>query len=457
MSQIISINPSTGTKIWSIENTSKVDIIKIIKQSWDVQKSWGKLSVFDRKIILSEVYKLFLTKKEQLAESISREMGMPISQARDEVDYWYMYFEGYLKICEDALSPEITKENSRELHTVFYEPKWVVLAIAPWNYPFSMCIWTSIQALLAGNTVVFKTSKEVILTGKLIADIFAESTLPHWVFQEIYGSGEIGDFLIEQEIDMISFTWSTEVWRHIYSTAAQKLIPCVMELGGSAPGIVCEDADIDKILETIYFLRFSNAGQMCDGLKRLIIHESRYQELISKLSKFLANIKVGDAIQETTDIWPMVSLKQREIAVLQIEDALKKWASILAKVPFDFDAQGAYIEPLLLGDITKDMKVWTEEVFAPILPVVTFSTIEEAIELGNDTQYGLGGYIFTEDNENFRFIAAELKTWGVQHNTLNYCIPENPFWWYKFSWIWREHGSWGFHEFCNIKVTSEMK
>lgn len=457
MQKITSTNPSTWAEIWSIEITQKEQLWEICKTSQEAQRYWGKLSVSKRKDILEKVYELFLIKKEELAKSISVEMGMPILQARDEVEYGYMYFRWYLQMCEDALKSHTTKETETELHRVFYEPKWVVAAIAPWNYPFSMCIWTSIQALLAGNCVIFKTSKEVILTGKLIADIFSQSELPHGIFQEIYGSGELWDALLEEDIDMVTFTGSTEVGRHIYTKAAQKLIPCVMELWGSAPGIVCKDADIDKVLETIYFLRYSNAGQMCDGLKRLIVHESRYTEMISKLSELLVTKKVGNAMLENTDIWPMVSEQQKKAAELQIHDALQKWAVILAKAPLATDLQGLYLEALLLGNITRDMKVWTEETFAPILPIVTFSTLEEAIELGNDTQYGLGGYIFTENHHTFQYLAAELKTWAVQHNTLNYCIPENPFGGYKHSGIWREHGYWGFHEFCNIKVTSEMK
>jgi succinate-semialdehyde dehydrogenase / glutarate-semialdehyde dehydrogenase len=457
MPHIISTNPSTWEIIWSLEITSKEQLSEIVQKSHEAQKAWGKLSVSERKNILQKVYELFVTKKEELAQSISAEMGMPILQSREEVEYGYIYFWGYLEMCEVALKPEITKETESELHTVFYEPKGVIAAIAPWNYPFSMCIWTSIQALLAGNTVIFKTSKEVILTGKCIADIFSESPLPKWVFQEIYGSGELWDVLLEQDINMVTFTGSTEVGRHIYTKAAQKLIPCVMELGGSAPGIVCDDADIDKVVETIYFLRYSNAGQMCDGLKRLIVHESRYEELISKLGKLLASKKVGNSLWKNTDIGPLVSEHQKQVANIQVQDALEKWALVLAKTSLDPSLQGSFLEPLLLWNISHDMKVWKEEVFAPILPVVTFQTLKEAIELANDTLYGLWGYVFTENRDMFRSIASELKTWEVQHNTLNYCIPENPFGGYKLSGIGREHGHWGFHEFCNIKVTSEMK
>ena len=458
MTKITSSNPSLDYRsIWEIEITQKEELPHRVQAAKQAQLSWSQKSVGERKNILQEVFELFLTKKEVLAQSISAEMGMPIVQARDEVEYGYMYFKGYLEMCETALKPHITKETATELHQVSYEAKWVVAAIAPWNYPFSMCIWTSIQALLAGNAVIFKTSKEVILTGKVIADIFWESTLPKWVFQEIFGSGELWDALLEQDIDMVTFTGSTEVGRHIYMKAAEKLIPCVMELGGSAPGIVCEDADVDKVLDSLYFLRYSNAGQMCDGLKRLIVHEHRYEEVVKKLSEKLSSKKVGPASEESTDIWPLVSKHQQEACELQLQDALEKWASILAVAKVDIHLKGAYVIPTLLGNISPDMKVWNEEVFWPLLPIMTFSSHEEAILLGNDTIYGLGWYIFTERRDIFEYIAKHLKTWEVQHNNLNYCIPENPFGGYKHSGIWREHGVWGFHEFSNIKVISIQK
>lgn len=457
MTHIISIDPSTEKELWSVETTPIASLWEIVKKSRVAQVSWSKKTLWERKEILQWVYKIFLTKKEILAQSISAEMGMPISQAREEAEYGYMYFRGYLEMCEEALKPKITKETETELHTVYYEAKWVVVAIAPWNYPFSMCIWMTIQALLAGNSVILKTSQEVILTGKLIESIFQESLLPDGVFQEIFGAGEVADALLDEDIDMVSFTGSTQVGQHIYKKAAAKFIPCVLELWGSAPGIVCEDADIDKVLETIYFLRYSNAGQMCDGLKRLIVHHSRYEELTQKLSHMLQWKKVWNASLQDTDIGPLVSQNQKELYDIQVQDALKKWATILAETSLDTNLKWSYVKALLLWNITWDMQVWNQEVFAPVLPIKTFETLEEAIELGNDTVYGLGAYVFTENTDTFRLIASALKTGEVQHNTLNYCIPENPFGGYKLSGIGREHGSWGFHELCNIKVVSEQK
>lgn len=458
MSTIESTNPSDDYMLLgSIESTSESEIIAFIEKAKITQKEWASREVSERVRLLRKVYDRSLEKKEILSQSVATEMGMPIRLARDEVQYGLNYFLWYLDHAEKYLSPEVTFENDREIHTVFYEPKGVIAAITPWNYPFMLFVWACIQSLLAGNAVIWKISKEVILTGKLIADIFRDSGFPESVWQEIYGDGKLGDFLTDQAIDAITFTGSTQVGRWLAKKAQEKWITAIMELGGSAPGIICEDADIDSVLETIYFMRFSNSGQMCDGLKRLIVHASRYEELVQKLSERLLSKKIGNAQDESIDIWPLVSEHQLRAVTSQLNDALEKGAIILAKNTPESIYKWSYMPLYLLGNINNDMSVWKEEVFGPILPIVSYKTYEEAIQFANDTQYGLGAYVFTEDKNVFHRIAWSIKSGMVQMNNVNYCIPEDPFWGYKSSGIGREHGKWWFHELCNVKVISQPK
>lgn len=243
-------------------------------------------------------------------------------------------------------------------------------------------------------------------------------------------------------IDGITFTGSTRVGNMLRTKALEKNITAVMELGGSAPGIVCQDADIDSVIETIYFMRFSNSGQMCDGLKRLIVHESRYDELVTKLRDTLMSKKIGNALDEDTDIGPIVSEAQLRHVAEQYDDALAHDANILAQLSVPEELSGSYFPATILGHITRDMKVWNEEVFGPILPVVTYATDEEAITLANDTEYGLGAYVFTEDTELFEKMARDIQSGMVQMNNVNYCIPADPFGGYKASGVGREHGKW---------------
>lgn len=457
---IISTNPSINyAMIWEVKINTLDEIREKINQSKLSQIAWSKLEIEERVIYLKEILDLFILNKEKIVKSISEEMWMPISQARTfDFDFWMNYFSWYLENARKYLSPEVTFENEKELHTVFYEPKWLVVAVAPWNYPFFMFIWTCIQPLLAGNVVIYKTSKETILTWKLIIDIINKSSIPKWVIDEVFWDWSIWNQLInEKGIDFVTFTWSTSVWKSLQKIAVEKWFWCVMELWGSAPWIIFEDSNIDDVIETIYFLRYSNSGQMCDWLKRLIVHSSRYEELIIKLSKLLKDKKVWDSLNENIDIWPLVSERQLSILKDQFEDALNKWAEVIFSSNLDSNLKWAYFPPTLLWNISFDMNVWKEEVFWPILPVVKFNTLEEAISLANDTEYWLWAYIFTNDIELFKKVSKEIKSWMVQLNNLNYCIPQNPFGWYKNSWIGREHWKWWFHEFVNIKVISMNK
>lgn len=458
MSEIVSYNPSNNEALWKVQVTSQSKIEDLTLESHDAFLLWKKTPLKKRIEILREVYGVFLSKKEDLSQSVASEMGMPIRLARDEVQYGLNYFLWYLDNAEKYLSPEITYENSMEIHTVYYEPKWVVAAITPWNYPFMLFAWACIQPLLAWNVVIWKISKEVILTGKLIASIMNNSNIPNGVWSEVYWDGSIGDFLTDLDIDGIAFTGSTQVGNHLAKKWHEKGIPVIMELGWSAPGIVCEDADIDDVLETIYFMRFSNSWQMCDWLKRLIVHSSRYNELVKKLSEKLLSKKIGNALDEAVDIGPIVSEKQKEILEEQYKDAIEKWATVLTKNDgFLGEKSGSYFPAVILGNIQRDMRVWKEEVFGPILPIIPYNSLEEAIELANDTVYGLWAYVFTKDLTTFHVLSAAIESGMVQCNNVNYCIPPNPFGGYKASGIGREHGKWGFYEFTNIKVLSRPK
>jgi succinate-semialdehyde dehydrogenase / glutarate-semialdehyde dehydrogenase len=429
----------------------------IVSRAQRAQPIWADMAVVDRVQFLRELYDTFVLQKENIAISIATEMGMPIRYARDEVRYSLDYYLWYLDHALESLAPEVVFESDTELHTITHEPRGVIAAITPWNYPFMLCIWACIQPLLAGNTVIWKISKEVILTGKLIGSLIENSSLPSWVWTEIYGDWKTGDLLTDTNIDGITFTGSTKIGNMLSQKALNKWITAVMELGGSAPWVVCEDADIDSVLETIYYMRYSNSGQMCDGLKRLIVHHSRYDELVTKLSERLLSKKVGNPLDETTDIGPLVSEHQLKHITEQYTDAITKWATLLAELPISPDLRGAYFAPVILWNITTDMWVWKDEVFGPILPIVTFSTIEEAISLANDTIYGLGAYVFTEDRGTFAHLARHIQSGMVQLNTVNYCIPSNPFGGYKASGIGREHGKAWFYELCNTKVMSQPK
>ena len=456
--KLVSKNPSRGYEVIDeVEETTEKEILAKIQLARSAQKQWQELSLARRVEVMRGLHNSFEAQSKEIAKLISLEMGMPITQSEEEVESGLVYLSWYLDNADKYLSAEITFESDSEVHKVFYEPKGLVVSITPWNYPFSSLVWQSCQNLIVGNVVVNKPDENTPLTYKLLEKIIDESDLPKGVQQFVYGGKVNGQFLVGQDIDMICFTGSTKTGEILYKIAANKMIPILIELGGSAPGIVFEDADIDNIVESIFFNRFSNSGQICDGLKRLIVHESKIDEVMGMLSKIAKEQIIGEAINEKTTLGPLVNEKQLDVALAQFEDAISKGATVICGGKRPSGLEGSYFEPTILTDVTKDMRVWAEEVFAPILPVVTFETEDEAIELANDTNYGLGGYVFTTDKDTFSKVSGALKTGMVAWNNLSYIIPNDPFGGVKKSGIGRNHGKWGFQELCNIKVITLEK
>lgn len=458
--KIVSLNPSKNYEIIdAIDSSAHHEIDIAVANARAAFPGWSRLTVIERVAFLERVYQEFVRRKDDMRSLIAQEMGMPISVCDQiEIDPGLRYLRGYLDNAAQWLAPEVVYENADEVHSVYYEPKGVAGVSVPWNYPFSNFIWGVLQNLVVGNTVVFKHSEECIVTSKLFEEILNKAQLPSGVCSVVYGTGEdVGDYLMNSAVDILWFTGSTRVGRHIYQVAAKKLIPVVLELGGSAAGIVFEDVDLQETIESLYNNRFLNSGQTCDGLKRLIVHHNILDAVVAGLKDYVASKKVGPADDAATDIGPLVAERQLLSLEAQVADALKKGAHAVIGARRPEGLKGAYYEPTILTNITLDMRVWKEEVFGPVLPIVAFHTEEEAIALANDSQYGLGGYVYSHDKERALRVSRLLKTGNVSVNSANYVIPHDPFGGYKESGIGREHGKMGFHELCSAKLIALKK
>lgn len=457
VSTLVSTNPSRNYEpIGEVEVSSLKEVEDKVLKSSSAAKGWRKLGVSGRVNLLKKVGQGFEKDRERLAKLIAQEMGMPIKEARDDMEEGLEYLSSYLDGASDYLSPEVTFEDEKERHEVRHEPYGVAAVIVPWNFPFSNFVWQCGQNIVAGNTVVFKHSEETPLFGKAIEEILSPE-LPEGVFSGIYGDGTVGEMLVNQDVNLICFTGSSKTGIKINGVAAARLVPTVMELGGSAPGIIFEDADITSIKETVFINRFLNCGQMCDALKRLIVHESKVVEVVDKLTELIRGKRIGDALDEQTDLGPLVAKRQLELLEAQVADAVAKGAEIVIGGKRPAGLEGAYYEPTLLKNITREMRVWQEEVFGPVLPIVTFKTEEEAVELANDTKYGLGAYIFTQDEKRFMRVAEAVESGMVSQNNLSYVKVCNPFGGYKMSGHGREHSRFGFHEVTQAKIIAREK
>lgn len=457
--KIISTNPSRNYEILGeVEASTEQEIKDAVAKARKAFIVWSEMQLNDRCKQIASFIEISKKRAEEIAQLIAKETGRPIVSARGNVQGGIEYLEAYLEMAGKYLSPQVILETEKEIHRVYREPRGVIAAILPWNYPFMNVVWQCGQALIAGNTIVYKNSEENPLFSKLLEELIKKSNIPDGVFNILYGDSTVGDMLINQDVDMISFTGSTKVGLHLTKVAAEKFIPVVTELGGSSPLILFDDIELtDKVIAYIAGRRFKNAGQACDAVKRLIVHEDKFDELVDRLAKYVSRQKVGDALDEKTEIGPLVAKRQVDLIEAQVKDAVDKGAKVVTGGKRPEDLQGAYYLPTILTSISKDMAVWKEETFGPVLPVIFFATEEEAIELANDTEYGLTAHILTNDKNRFQKVAKKIKAGSIGQNEIGFWAPDNPFGGYKKSGMGRTHGEFGFHEVTNIKVIAEEK
>ena len=453
MNTLISINPATDEKLGEVETSTPQEIRATVEKAHNAQLSWNNLGVSGRLEELKKLYDYFVSHHDELSLIETKEMGKPIS---DNLDWALGQFKWNLENAEASLAPVTTFENDTEIHKIYYEPYGVVASITPWNFPLSNFIMGALQPLIAGNTVVYKISEEVPLFGKALDKAWHEAGLPTGVFNQVYGDGNVGKQLAESDINFIHFTGSSEVGKSLYKIAAEKFIPITLELGGSDAGIVFEDANIDSIIEDIFWSKFINCGQLCCGLKRLFVHSSKYDELLEKLKNYISQVKVGDTEDPETSLGCLVSKKQLNILNSQIEDAKSKGVDVIIGGEI-MNRKGSYYKPTLLTNITKDMNIFYEEIFGPVLPITKFEKEDEAIKLANDTPYGLSAYIFTNDKDKALKVSKQLKAGSISHNGVDYSNPANPFGGYKGSGLGKTCGKVGLQHCCQIKTISLSK
>lgn len=453
MSKLVSINPSTYQELGSVEISTREDIHQRVLLAHQAFPVWRDLGVKKRITLLKEVFEEIAERKHDIAKLEAEEMGMPLTDALIDVDGSLDYAHWYFNNAEAYLSPETTFESKDEIHQVHYEPIGVMALIIPWNFPLANFIWGGLQSLICGNVVVMKHSEEVPLCAQLLEEIMSNHALPKGVFGVVYGAGDVGAILAQEDVNLISFTGSTKTGKALYELAGKKFVKAVMELGGSAPGVIFDDADLDSATQNICFNRLLNQGQCCDGLKRIIVHERVVEAVVAKLKTLFESKKIGNAFDADTEIGPLVAKRQLDLLESQVQDAIEKGATVVTGgASLEKELGGAFYRPTILINVRPQMRVWNEEVFGPVLPIMTFTSEQEAVDLANGTAYGLGSYLYTKDALRIERVSKAIQSGMVSVNGTNYIMPFNPFGGYKASGFGREHGKYGFHELTQIKV-----
>ncbi len=449
---LTSHNPATQEIVGEVPITPESSIPDIIAKARAAQPDWAALSMPDRMEKILPLGETLQARKEELALLLTREMGKPLKDARFEIDRCSLPLADRLNDIAVALEPDVIDDG--KTHSVLYhDPLGVCAAISPWNFPMAMPHSLVIPALMAGNTVVFKPSEETPLIGQCYGDILRES-LPENVLQVVQGADGQGKTLVNGDVDLIAFTGSRETGKHILAAASKGLKRVILELGGKDPLIVLDDADIDAAADYAVNNSFRNAGQVCVSTERVYVDEAIAPQFEAAIIEKTQALKTGDGTEEGVIIGPMINAGQRDHVLQQLEQAKKDGASVLTG---DTNHHDNFITPTVLTKMTHNMAMMREETFGPICCIMTFKNDNEAIQLANDTPFGLGATVFGTDLDRAAAVGRQLGSGMVGINRGCYGAAGCP-------WVGAHESGYGYHsgkdghrQFTQTRVVSVPK
>ncbi|TYS09593.1 NAD-dependent succinate-semialdehyde dehydrogenase [Bacillus subtilis] len=456
--QLTVCNPATGEEIKTIPQQSAKEVEEAIERSHQAFKTWSKTSANERASLLKKWYELIVEHKEELADLITKENGKPYQEAVGEVLYGAGYIEWFAEEAKRVYGRTVPAPTTGKRIVVTRQPVGPVAAITPWNFPNAMITRKAAPALAAGCTFIIKPAPDTPLSAYELARLAYEAGIPKDVLQVVIGDGEeIGNvFTSSPKIRKITFTGSTPIGKILMKNSADTVKHVSMELGGHAPLIVDEDANMDLAVEQAMASKYRNAGQTCVCANRLIVHESIKDEFAAKLSEQVSKLKVGNGLEDGVNVGPIINKRGFEKIVSQIDDAVEKGAKVLAGGTYDRnDDKGCYfVNPTVLADVDTSMNIMHEETFGPVAPIITFSDIDEAIQLANDTPYGLAAYFFTENYRRGIYISENLEYGIIGWNDGGPSAVQAPFGGMKESGVGREGGSEGIEPYLETKYMS---
>lgn len=418
--------------------------------------TWSKCTNWERADLLEKIAWLILENKEDLAQMITLESGKPINESRGEVVASAENFSWYAEESKRIQGEIIASHKNDTRLFAIRQPMGVAALITPWNFPLNILSRKIASALAAGCTVVAKPSEETPLCAVLLWRIFEKAGLPRGVANLVTGDPiRIGREIIENPIvKVIGFTGSTETGKRLMQGASQHVKKVILELGGHAPAIVFEDADIDLTVNSIIANKFRNAGQTCSCINRIYAHRDVYDTLIEKLTVAMNKLKVGNGLNEDTEVGPLINKSGLKKVAEHVQDATSKGASILTSRQELYQDGSLFYPPTLLSHVSVDMRIMNEETFGPVLPVVPFQTEEEVIALANHSQYGLYAFFYTNDLSRCIRVSEKLEFGMVGVNEGLVTSVQVPMGGYKLSGLGKEGGRWGMEEFMELKYVA---
>jgi acyl-CoA reductase-like NAD-dependent aldehyde dehydrogenase len=444
------VNPATGEVLDEYATMAPAATREVLAAAHGAQPAWAARPVAERAALAGRLAAVLRAHKADWSRLISLEMGKPVAESTAEIDKCAWLCEVYAARTQRWLAEEAVAADGRE-HRVVYQPLGVILSIMPWNFPFWQALRFAVPTVLAGNTTVLKHASAVTGCALALERAFTEAGFPAGVLRVVLAThAAVRGLLADPRVAGVSLTGSTGAGREIAALAGRHLKTCVLELGGSDPFIVLADADLDRAVAGAVTGRLLNAGQSCIAAKRFLVEAPIHAEFVRRFAAAMAARRLGDPLDPQTEVGAVVS--ERELATLleQIQDALDGGARLIcggrrAARP------GTFLQPTLLAEVTPGMRVWREEVFGPVAPVMSVRDAEEALRLANDSEYGLGGSVWTGDPARGEDLARRLACGSAFVNSIVKSDPRLPFGGVKSSGLGRELAWFGLRAFTNAK------
>ncbi|WP_085991603.1 NAD-dependent succinate-semialdehyde dehydrogenase [Oceanobacillus senegalensis] len=449
-------NPANGQLVGEVPYAGEVETNDAIDAAHTAFQSWSQLTAFERAGYLKKFYQLMLDNQEELAEIMTLEMGKPIKESRGEVQYAASFIEWFAEEGKRVYGETIPSHVHAKRLQVWKKPVGVVAAITPWNFPAAMLTRKMGPALAAGCTVVIKPSSESPLTAIKLLELCEKAGFPRGVVNLVTGSSsKIAKAIMDNEkVRKITFTGSTEVGKILIRQSADQVKKLSLELGGHAPMIVLNDANVDVAVKGAVASKFRNTGQTCICANRIYVQSGIYDEFIEKFATAVKELKVGDGIDETVDIGPLINQEGFEKVTSHVEDAVSKGASVVTGGKAIRDESGAFYSPTVIKDVNESMVVMQEETFGPVAPVQKVESAQEAIKFANSTPYGLAAYVFTENVAKGMQVIEQLDFGIVGWNEGAPSAAQVPFGGMKESGVGREGGHEGIEAFIESQYVA---
>jgi len=446
-------NPATGEKLATLSSANSDDAIAALDAACAVQDEWARTTPRERAEILRRAFDLVQERADEFAALMTLEMGKPFAEAKGEVTYGGEFLRWFSEETVRDYGRAATVPEGTLRMITRRKPVGPCLLITPWNFPLAMATRKVAPAVAAGCTMVLKPAKLTPLTAQYFAQTMIDAGLPKGVLNVVAGKSASAisePLLADDRLRKLSFTGSTPVGRTLLKGAADNVLRTSMELGGNAPFIVFEDADIDQAVQGAMGAKMRNIGEACTAANRFLVHESVAEEFSEKLVAEFEKLNLGNGMDEGVTCGPLVESKALESIAALVDDAAEKGATI-ATGGKRGDGAGYFYEPTVITNVSRETRVAQEEIFGPVAPIITFSTEEEALEIANDTEYGLASYVFTENSDRLWRIADGLEFGLMGFNAGVISNAAAPFGGVKQSGMGREGGAEGIEEYTSVQ------